>query len=306
MLLLDADSYLRVLATYLINLVLNTFCLCHQKFSVLTLSIFFRVKTGFQSTHCVMENMGVNQCYEEIFSHDEMLDGDQSYLKEKSAHDPATVPDNCKGCFDCNICLDYARDPVVTLCGHLYCWPCIYKWIYSHSTSATADHQQQQCPVCKADVLDNTLVPLYGRGQVSPDAEPNSKDSLDLEIPCRPPAHGVHALITTNPNQQLHTRPDSSQSQFESDHNQNQQYNAPANSVASPMLSLRGTTAHPMIWQFGDIVSTTVFRNPTEVGFFGYPSPYDQQLVGLCSDLYQVLDRAVYSIAKSSEEQSFK
>ncbi|VAI58924.1 unnamed protein product [Triticum turgidum subsp. durum] len=31
------------------------------------------------------------------------------------------------GCFDCNICLDFAVEPVVTLCGHLYCWPCIYE-----------------------------------------------------------------------------------------------------------------------------------------------------------------------------------
>jgi hypothetical protein len=27
----------------------------------------------------------------------------------------------------CNICLDPACDPVTTLCGHLYCWPCIYQ-----------------------------------------------------------------------------------------------------------------------------------------------------------------------------------
>jgi|TARA_B110000977_G_scaffold188631_1_gene257137 E3 ubiquitin-protein ligase RNF5 len=29
--------------------------------------------------------------------------------------------------FECNICLELASDPVVTQCGHLYCWPCIYK-----------------------------------------------------------------------------------------------------------------------------------------------------------------------------------
>ncbi len=27
----------------------------------------------------------------------------------------------------CNICLELARDPVVTLCGHLYCWPCLFR-----------------------------------------------------------------------------------------------------------------------------------------------------------------------------------
>ena len=33
--------------------------------------------------------------------------------------------------FDCNICLETAHDPVVTLCGHLYCWPCLYKRVHS-------------------------------------------------------------------------------------------------------------------------------------------------------------------------------
>ena len=31
------------------------------------------------------------------------------------------------GAFDCNVCYDMAREPVVTLCGHLYCWPCLYR-----------------------------------------------------------------------------------------------------------------------------------------------------------------------------------
>lgn len=31
------------------------------------------------------------------------------------------------GAYDCNICYDTAREPVVTLCGHLFCWPCLYR-----------------------------------------------------------------------------------------------------------------------------------------------------------------------------------
>ncbi|KAL7185551.1 hypothetical protein ACSBR2_027486 [Camellia fascicularis] len=55
--------------------------------------------------------------------------------------------------FDCNICLDSAQDPVVTLCSHLYCWPCIYKWIHFQSVSAeNPDQQKPQCPVLKAEV----------------------------------------------------------------------------------------------------------------------------------------------------------
>ncbi|MQM18228.1 hypothetical protein Taro_051217 [Colocasia esculenta] len=77
----------------------------------------------------------------------------RSKLEEADSAPPAA-----HACFDCNICLDYAVEPVVTLCGHLYCWPCIYKWLQQESTTP------QQCPVCKAALSPTTLVPLYGRG----------------------------------------------------------------------------------------------------------------------------------------------
>ena len=31
--------------------------------------------------------------------------------------------------FECNICLELAQEPIVTQCGHLYCWSCIYKCV---------------------------------------------------------------------------------------------------------------------------------------------------------------------------------
>ncbi|KAK8931298.1 E3 ubiquitin-protein ligase RMA3 [Platanthera zijinensis] len=61
--------------------------------------------------------------------------------------------------FDCNICLDFASDPVVTLCGHLYCWPCLYRWLHP-----TSNDSPRHCPVCKFPLCDSSLVPLYGRG----------------------------------------------------------------------------------------------------------------------------------------------
>lgn len=29
--------------------------------------------------------------------------------------------------FQCNICFETATSPVVTQCGHLFCWPCIHQ-----------------------------------------------------------------------------------------------------------------------------------------------------------------------------------
>ena len=41
-----------------------------------------------------------------------------------------------KTSFECNICLETANTPIVTQCGHLYCWECIhavYIYIYIYN-----------------------------------------------------------------------------------------------------------------------------------------------------------------------------
>lgn len=81
------------------------------------------------------------------------------------------------GDFECNICFELAQDPIVTLCGHLYCWPCLYEWLRHHS-------QSQECPVCKALIQEEKLVPLYGRGKTPTD--PRSKSMPSDNIPSRP------------------------------------------------------------------------------------------------------------------------
>ncbi|KAK7283338.1 hypothetical protein RIF29_12783 [Crotalaria pallida] len=84
---------------------------------------------------------------------------------------------NDAGDFECNICFELAQDPIITLCGHLFCWPCLYKWLHFHSKS-------RECPVCKALVEEEKLVPLYGRGKTSTD--PRSKSIPGVNIPHRP------------------------------------------------------------------------------------------------------------------------
>lgn len=46
------------------------------------------------------------------------------------------------------------RRPPPCSCGHLFCWPCLYRWLNSG---------HDQCPVCKSTVTDETIIPLYGR-----------------------------------------------------------------------------------------------------------------------------------------------
>lgn len=60
--------------------------------------------------------------------------------------------------FSCAICLDVASEPVVTQCGHLFCWPCLEQWLYSGVDTF-------DCPVCKSFVSPNIpglIIPLYG------------------------------------------------------------------------------------------------------------------------------------------------
>ncbi|CAL1408877.1 unnamed protein product [Linum trigynum] len=81
--------------------------------------------------------------------------------------------------FECNICFELAQDPIVTLCGHLYCWPCLYRWLHHHSNS-------QECPVCKALIQEEKLVPLYGRGKTQAD-DPRSRSYPGItDTPPRP------------------------------------------------------------------------------------------------------------------------
>ncbi|GLT27136.1 hypothetical protein SLA2020_021620 [Shorea laevis] len=85
--------------------------------------------------------------------------------------------------FDCNVCLDLARDPVVTCCGHLFCWSCLYRWLNVHSYA-------KECPVCKGEVTSKTVTPIYGRGNATGGVE----DDSGLKIPPRPNARRVESL----------------------------------------------------------------------------------------------------------------
>ncbi|XP_058001458.1 E3 ubiquitin-protein ligase RMA1H1 isoform X2 [Hevea brasiliensis] len=135
-----------------------------------------------------------------FFEHEVHFESEDVALKPKwkSISTPTGISDDDGDCFDCNICLDSAQDPIVTLCGHLYCWPCIYKWLQVQS-SPDANEQQPSCPVCKANISQNSLVPLYGRGTCRADSA-SKKASPDVVIPRRPPP-ALNTLISNTSQQ---------------------------------------------------------------------------------------------------------
>ncbi|CAN0896842.1 E3 ubiquitin-protein ligase RMA1 [Linum grandiflorum] len=111
----------------------------------------------------------------------------EEILMEDDCHHEETS-NKIRSGFDCNICLDPVQDPVVTLCGHLYCWPCIYRWLHSRTISSSADEKPvccRQCPVCKSEISQSALVPLFGRGQAT---SSRTFDSNSDVIPRRPSA----------------------------------------------------------------------------------------------------------------------
>lgn len=89
--------------------------------------------------------------------------------------------------FECNVCFDMAAEPVVTKCGHLFCWECLYQWLHVHS-------YHRECPVCKGQVADDAIIPIYGRG--------GSAASVD-NAPPRP----TGARVESSRQQQLPTFP---------------------------------------------------------------------------------------------------
>uniref|UniRef100_A0A251V800 E3 ubiquitin-protein ligase RMA n=2 Tax=Helianthus annuus TaxID=4232 RepID=A0A251V800_HELAN len=161
---------------------------------------------------------------------------------------------------ECNICLDAARDPVVTLCGHLYCWPCIYKWLHIQTD------KQPKCPVCKTRISNTSLVPLYGRGNSPTSNEPESglksAHQPDLVIPNRPSAPGGSLLQL---NQQIHPVP------FQA-----QPHTHPFGSYAFGPTNLVGAMtptsfSSPIVGMVGEMVCGMIFRSSDSSFFAAHP-----------------------------------
>lgn len=55
----------------------------------------------------------------------------------------------------CPICFDKLQSPVVTHCGHVFCYDCIDRWLL----------KSDKCPICTKHVDRNELIIVPGHGE---------------------------------------------------------------------------------------------------------------------------------------------
>ncbi|XP_061356906.1 E3 ubiquitin-protein ligase RMA1H1-like [Gastrolobium bilobum] len=211
--------------------------------------------------------MALDQYLEETMPQIDSFEDKQSLQKWKSSSDSIADSDRNASCaFDCNICLECVQDPVVTLCGHLYCWPCIYKWLHHQSISWETEVQQKpKCPVCKSEVSQSSLVPLYGRGQTTTPPSKGKVHQVGIVIPRRPLGPISYNTTVSQP---------ISQSYHHAHHSYHpQQFNSIPSSYTSPMLSTSGSLDNTF-GIFGEMIFARVFGNRV-ANIYTYPNSYN-------------------------------
>ncbi|XP_004487285.1 E3 ubiquitin-protein ligase RMA1H1 [Cicer arietinum] len=170
--------------------------------------------------------------------------------------------------FDCNICLDCVQDPVVTLCGHLYCWPCIYKWLNFHGENKEKQKNKPQCPVCKSDISQSSIVPLYGRGLTTPP----SKDHAHQIGNVTPPRPLAPSWMTNLPRSLEAANVSQHTSQVYHPHylNHSQQYTSPMLDTSGSLTNALNTT----YGVFGEMIYARIFGNQV-TNIYTYPNSYN-------------------------------
>lgn len=57
--------------------------------------------------------------------------------------------------FNCGVCRGAPFEPIATVCGHLFCWECLY------STAGLQDRQIFDCPSCNISMQIKQVTPIY-------------------------------------------------------------------------------------------------------------------------------------------------
>lgn len=121
-------------------------------------------------------------------SRERLLENDKTYLIAKALNMERTtsVPG---GYFDCNTCLEKAEDPILTCCGHLFCWGCFYQLPFIYLNI-------KECPVCDGEVTDTEVIPIYGNGDddtTTTDGK-TKREECGIRLPPRPNAKRVESV----------------------------------------------------------------------------------------------------------------
>lgn len=211
--------------------------------------------------------MALDQYMDDTVSQIDTFEDKPSLKNWKTSTDVIADSDrNASSGFDCNICLDCVQDPVVTFCGHLYCWPCIYKWLDIQSgISSENEKQKPQCPVCKSELSQSSLVPLYGRGQTMTVSEGKAQQ-VGIVVPRRPTGpRSFNATTVSQPTYQSYQHP-----------HHPRQFNSIPSSYPSPMFSTSGSALDNTYGIFGEMIYGRMFGNQIE-NMYTYPNSYSFQ-----------------------------
>uniref|UniRef100_A0A1J3JY91 E3 ubiquitin-protein ligase RMA n=1 Tax=Noccaea caerulescens TaxID=107243 RepID=A0A1J3JY91_NOCCA len=208
--------------------------------------------------------MALDQYFEDAAVPGELYGEGAFCFKNTKPEEPiaVSVPSDDSN-FDCNICLESVQEPVVTLCGHLFCWPCIHKWLNVQSDEY---QRHRECPVCKSKVSHSTLVPLYGRGRCSNTHE-NSKSG---SVPRRPvgPVYRIEM-----PNSPYTSSTDLRLSQrVHFDNPQGGYY--PVSGVLNSNSLSYSAVLDPVMVMVGEMVATRLFGTRV-MDRFAYPDTYN-------------------------------
>lgn len=88
--------------------------------------------------------------------------------------------------------MEIPLEPVVTFCGHMYCWPCLFRWMQATSGQVmSAGGPASSCPVCKSAVTTETVIPLYGRGNERSRSTNTSSSSSSSTTPPNTTSSGI-------------------------------------------------------------------------------------------------------------------
>ena len=134
-----------------------------------------------------------------LHAHDDIhgIDGDNVDDDEPQQQQQQPPPPDAR--FSCSICTDAVMEPVVTHCGHLYCWSCLYRWLENgmtvqernelfgfsalHSNNPYYDPSKRVCPVCRAPCSVKRVIPIYVRTDTTTAAAAAVASSSSSSLP---------------------------------------------------------------------------------------------------------------------------